>query len=72
MNCCAADSQIVGLFSRGEAGKNMGENQWVKVSGTLDATAYHDPIAGMDREMPMIHVEEMEQIEKPVNQYVYP
>lgn len=72
MNCCAADSQVVGLFSRGEVGKNMDENQWVRVTGTLDVTMYHDPISGMDREMPMIHVEEIEQIEKPANQYVYP
>ncbi|MBB6216781.1 putative membrane protein [Anaerosolibacter carboniphilus] len=72
MNCCAADSQVIGLFSRGEAGKIVEEDEWVRVMGTLDVTAYHDAISGEDTQMPVIQVEEIEKIEKPATQYVYP
>lgn len=72
MNCCAADSQVVGLLSRREDGKTVDKEQWVRVMGTLDVTEYHDPISGVDTQTPFIQVEDIEEVEKPATQYVYP
>ncbi|AOT70212.1 TIGR03943 family putative permease subunit [Geosporobacter ferrireducens] len=72
MTCCAADAQVVGLLSRWENTATLSNDQWVRVVGTLDVTNFYDKYLGQEHELTVIQVEQVELIEKPSIQYIYP
>lgn len=72
LSCCAADAQVVGLLSSWEGANTLEKDQWVRVMGTIDVTNFYDKYLGQDHEVPVIHVESVEPIEKPAAQYIYP
>jgi putative membrane protein len=46
LSCCVADSSVYGTLSTGDMVKDLKEDQWVKVSGTLSKT---DTMSGFFR-----------------------
>ncbi|WP_272495700.1 TIGR03943 family putative permease subunit [Bacillus pinisoli] len=65
LSCCVADSSVYGTLSTGSVVKDLDNDQWVKVTGTLSKTEYNDWI------LPYLQIEEIELIEKPEQPYIY-
>lgn len=72
MSCCAADTQLVGLLSKWDEAKNLSNDQWIKVVGTIEETNYKDETTEEEGIIPYIRVENVEILETPVKQYIYP
>lgn len=61
MICCAADMQIAGIICKGNCEK-LQDDTWIKVKGKIS----------VDRDEPIINIENVEIDENPDKQYVYP
>jgi putative membrane protein len=61
MNCCAADSQAVGIKCEYMLAGNLKEGEWVRVEGIL----------GVEKDTPVITVQKLQRTEKPKNFYIY-
>lgn len=62
MNCCAADSEIVGIIGQYKDCEKLNENEWVSVRGTISYTTISDD-DGVSHRVPIIIVDKLE-IEK--------
>lgn len=66
MVCCAADMQPVGILCRYDKASELETDSWIKVYGTLKS----DMVDG--EKVPVIEVKNIEKIEKPENEFLYP
>jgi putative membrane protein len=71
MSCCAADTQVIGLMSKGQSATTLEKDQWVKIEGKIDSTKYNDIQTGKETNIPVILVDKVEKIQKPDNPYIY-
>jgi len=71
ISCCAADTQVTGLVCKYDKSSILKENQWVRVTGTIDTTSYMDENYSKEGIVPQILVESVEAINEPVNKYIY-
>lgn len=69
MNCCAADSQYVGVICEYE-GNGINEAQWVRVHGDVTKTKVKD-VNGKERETPLVKVKKIENMEEPQKVFIY-
>lgn len=72
LSCCAADAQIAGLLCEWDESSKLKDNEWIKVTGMINSTTYHNENTNKEEIMPLIEVTKTESIEAPKNQYIYP
>ncbi len=72
INCCAADTILVGLAAQLNGENKIHQNDWIKVMGTIAMMRCINPLTSEEETVPGIMVESLENIEKPENPYVYP
>lgn len=72
INCCAADGQVIGILCETDSPFTFASDQWVCVSGVVEATTYLDPTTQVEMEMTQIHVTDIKEVESPEEPYVYP
>jgi putative membrane protein len=65
LSCCVADSSVYGTLSTGDMVKDLKEDQWVRVIGTITKTEYNEWV------LPYLQIEEIEIIKKPEQPYIY-
>lgn len=71
MNCCAADSQLIGVLCSYGNDKALPEGQWIEVTGTIDESyADMDGNGSLER-VPLIQVEKLRTVKEPDNKYIY-
>lgn len=66
MVCCAADMQPVGLVASWQNANTLAGDEWVRLIGTISKTEYEGNFE------PLILVEEVQKIQRPQLEYVYP
>lgn len=64
VTCCAADAQIVGLLVDGKC--EYKEDEWIRVEGTIDKGSYYGDT------IPTIKAKQINKIDKPKEEYIYP
>ncbi|SKC81196.1 TIGR03943 family putative permease subunit [Maledivibacter halophilus] len=72
MICCAADAQVVGLLCEWDDAKGLEDNQWIKITGVFDSTTYYNKYTNEENPMALIKVTNIEHIDPPDSQYIYP
>jgi len=71
VNCCAADAQVIGFICKYDGSNGIQEDQWVRVTGTIDTTKYIDENYNKEGIIPQILVEHIEEIKEPENKNIY-
>ncbi len=71
VGCCAADAEIIGVLCEVENGERFEKDKWVKVKGIIQSTTQHNQYTDKKESIPIIKVTSIEEIEAPLNQYVY-
>jgi putative membrane protein len=61
INCCAADSQVLGIVARWDKAETLSEDEWITVEG----------IIGISDEHAIIQVTKLSKTQKPNNPYIY-
>ncbi len=56
---------VVGFLCHSKIASNFADNTWVEIEGTITKGDYYG-------DMPIIEIEKINQIETPVDEYVYP
>ncbi|MBO0471407.1 TIGR03943 family protein [Enterococcus sp. DIV0242_7C1] len=64
---CVADSGVFGLLTHMPSDQAFKNNEWVKLTGTIHSEYY----APFKREIPVVEVGKVKEIQEPKNQYVY-
>ena len=64
--CCTADAQVVGFLCRDANAGALKENEWVRITGTLDDSA------ASTLNCPIIINAKIEKVQKPQESYIYP
>lgn len=59
MNCCAADSKVVGIIGEWEQAADLIENQWVHVKGIISYSTISDD-DGISHQVPIIRIDKLE------------
>lgn len=65
VSCCVADLQVMGTLATGEAAKQLKNDEWVKVTGTIGKQKRDG------QEIPEIKINQLEKIEAPSDPYIY-
>lgn len=65
LSCCVADASVFGTLATLPDAKQYGDDQWVKLQGTLSTEPYQDWM------LPSISVTSIETVEQPKTPYVY-
>ncbi|MGM7720744.1 TIGR03943 family putative permease subunit [Metabacillus sp. Hm71] len=65
LSCCVADASVYGTLVTIPDAKQFGDDQWLKIEGTVTTINYHDLT------LPYIKVTAVEEIEQPDEPYVY-
>ncbi|KKI88872.1 hypothetical protein WQ54_29370 [Bacillus sp. SA1-12] len=65
LSCCVADASVYGTLVTIKDANRYGDDQWIKIEGTLTTINYHDLI------LPYIKVSTVAEIEQPDEPYVY-
>lgn len=65
VSCCVADLQVIGTMAKGEMATQLKNDQWVKVTGTINKTERN----GLA--LPSIDIGQLEVIEAPSDPYIY-
>lgn len=71
INCCAADSQALGITCRSSLSEVIDKDSWVTLEGTVSFKENRDKDNRIIGKLPLIVVESIKQIEKPSNPYIY-
>lgn len=66
MSCCTADLALLGFLNKYEQSGQIKENGWYSVEGTIVKGTYDGEA------VPEIEIQEIHQIPKPADEYVYP
>jgi len=69
INCCAADSQVIGILCKTNNNKVLNKDTWVRVEGVVSFKENED--SKVREKLPLIIVEKVTNINKPVNSYIY-
>lgn len=64
---CVADSGVFGLLTHMPEGQDFKNNDWVELEGVIHSEYY----APFKREIPVVEVNKVKQVDEPKNQYVY-
>ena len=59
MNCCAADSKVVGIIGEWGQASDLIENQWVQVKGIISYSTISDD-DGISHQVPIIRIDKLE------------
>ncbi len=65
LSCCVADASVFGTLASYPDAQKFGDDQWVKLSGTLTTANYQDWT------LPSIDVSSIEAVDQPETPYVY-
>jgi putative membrane protein len=71
MNCCAADSQILGLIARWDNSKSLEKDQWIRAEGTVSFKEEKDKDNKVIKKYPVVLIEKVSKIKKPESPYIY-
>lgn len=71
MNCCAADSQILGVAARWEKAGTLSKDNWIAVEGTVSLKEEKDKNNKVIKKYPVILVNRLTHIDTPTNPYIY-
>jgi len=71
INCCAADTVVVGIAAEYGEIEKLQENEWVSVVGKIDMMNCINPLTKEEETVPGIAIDSLQIIEKPENPYVY-
>jgi putative membrane protein len=66
ISCCAADASSIGMIARWPDAKNLKNDTWVLVKGSISSLTLKDQV------LPMIVVESVQSIPVPEQPYLYP
>lgn len=66
MQCCSADASPYGILVEFDHAKNYKNDTWVKITGTIGTTAYHE------NEILKVKATKVEKIKPPETPYIYP
>lgn len=69
ISCCSEDAQTMGIFSYWE-GDAPTDNTWVKARGTLQEMEYKNPATGVVGTVPVLIIDELEEVEKPEDPFI--
>lgn len=72
ITCCADDADVAGLLCRWPDRQTLGDGQWVRVSGKLGRLPFYNMQTHQVDNMPFITVQQLDKVEKPAQEYVYP
>lgn len=71
INCCAADSQVLGISCRNASGTYIEKDSWIRVEGMVSYKENRDSSNKLLGKLPLIVVDKITQIKKPANPYIY-
>lgn len=71
INCCAADTVVVGIAAEYGGKEKLQENEWISVIGTISMIRCINPLTNTEETVPGISIDNLRIIEKPENPYVY-
>ncbi len=71
MNCCAADSQILGVVGKWVKAETLMKDDWIVVEGKVSFKEERDENNKGLKKYPVVLVEKLTPIEKPNNPYIY-
>jgi putative membrane protein len=71
INCCAADSQVIGVLCRGELNTNLDKDTWIRVEGVVSFKQNKDMNNKVIGKLPLINAQKITKINKPANPYIY-
>ncbi|MCM0649326.1 TIGR03943 family protein [Clostridium swellfunianum] len=71
INCCAADSQILGVVGSYDKSEALEKDSWIVVEGKVSLKEEKDINNKVIKKYPVILVEKLINIEKPNNPYIY-
>ena len=60
--CCAADSKVMGILAEYEDSKNLNENDWVNIKGSISYTTVNDD-DGISHRVPIVQIVNLEKLE---------
>lgn len=66
ITCCVADASAIGMVVEWTGGKNVVDNQWIRVKGKVSSTVLDGRI------VPFIQAESVEETSEPTQPYLYP
>jgi uncharacterized repeat protein (TIGR03943 family) len=66
LNCCVADATAIGMVVKTDKALTFADNSWVRVAGTVSAAEVDG------KKIPLITVEEIDQVGEPAQPYLYP
>lgn len=70
--CCTADAQIIGFLCKTPNAPAFKNNEWVKVTGTINIEEISYESMKSKMKYPVIIASKIKKMEKPINQYIYP
>jgi putative membrane protein len=71
INCCAADSQVLGVLCKYNIDKPVDKDTWIIVEGIVSFKENKDKNNKITGKLPLIVVQKITKITKPVNPYIY-
>jgi putative membrane protein len=71
INCCAADSQVIGVICRGDANTTINSDAWIRVEGIVSFKENIDKNNKVTEKLPLINVQKLTKLNKPENPYIY-
>jgi putative membrane protein len=71
MNCCAADSQILGVVGTWDKVDTLEKDDWIVVEGKVSFKEEKDKNNKVIKKYPVVIVEKLRNIETPQNPYIY-
>jgi putative membrane protein len=66
MTCCVADASVFGTMIQADEASQLENDTWVRVTGVIDQTDYHE------FRIPLVQLREIEVVEQPDSPYVFP
>lgn len=69
VNCCAADSQVIGILCKTEGKEVLNNDEWVRVEGVVSFKENQN--SNINGKLPLIIAGKVTNINKPVTPYIY-
>lgn len=71
ISCCAADAQVGGLLCQYGGKSHLENDEWIRITGTIDSTNYKDQYSDEEQIIPVVKITDWEKIEPPESPYIY-
>lgn len=71
INCCVADSQVLGVLCRDSSNIALDKDTWIRVEGIVSFKENKDENNKITGKLPLIVIEKVTRINKPGNPYIY-